>query len=115
MRSILQDLRYAVRQLRRAPGFAVTAVLTLALGLGASSAIFCLMDAHWLHPLRVPEPGQLVRVFSTTTQDTEGPFSYIEYQALAQRAKALKSVVAYWQMPPPTPWRSTLSEAITGA
>ena len=44
MKRVLQDIRYAVRQLRRAPSFTLTAVLTLALGIGASSAIFCLMD-----------------------------------------------------------------------
>ena len=41
---LAQDLRYAIRQLRRAPGFALTAILTLALGIDASSAIFCLME-----------------------------------------------------------------------
>ena len=94
MRSILQDIRYALRQLRRSPGFALTAVLTLALGLGASSAIFCLIDSLWLHPLRVPHPGEVVRIFSTTQQDSEGPFTYPEYQDFAGRSTALKSVVA---------------------
>jgi len=94
MRSILQDLRYALRQLRRAPGFTLTAVLTLALGLGASSAIFCLMEGLWLHPMRVPHPGQLVRVFSTTQQDPGGMFSYTEFNTLAERTSALNSVMA---------------------
>ena len=57
MTRLLQDIRFAIRQLRRAPSFTLTAVLTLALGIGASSAIFCLMDAQWLHPMRVPHPG----------------------------------------------------------
>jgi len=89
-----QDIRYAVRQLRKAPGFAWAAVLTLALGIGASSAIFCLMDGLWLHPMRVPHAGELVRVFSTTQQDPEGAFTYSEYGAIAGRAAALKSAVA---------------------
>jgi predicted permease len=89
MNNLVRDLRYALRQLRRAPGFAATAVLTLALGIGASSAIFCLMDGLWLHPMRVPHPGQIVRVFSTTPQDQESPFSYSEYQTMAQRLTAL--------------------------
>src|SRR5215469_1942760 len=91
---LINDVRFAVRQLRRAPSFALTAVMTLALGIGASSAIFCLMDAHWLHPMRVPHVGELVRLFTTTPQDPGGTFTYPEYQEVAQRATALKSVVA---------------------
>ena len=91
---MFQDLRYALRQLRKNPGFTALAVGTLALGLGASSAIFCLMDGVWLHPIRVPHSGELVRVFSTTEQDAEGLFTYSEYHALAERVTALKSTVA---------------------
>jgi len=91
---LLQDLRYALRQLRKSPGFTLTAVITLALGIGASSAIFCLMDGLWLHPIRVPNPGELVRVFSTTQQEAEGAFSFPEYQDFVHRSTALKSVVA---------------------
>ncbi|HEY2471154.1 MAG TPA: ADOP family duplicated permease [Terracidiphilus sp.] len=100
MNNLARDIRYSLRQLRRAPGFAVTAVLTLALGIGASSAIFCLIDGLWLHPLRVPHPGELVRVFATTKQSPaadEGVdtyFNYPEYQTIAARASGLKSVVA---------------------
>jgi predicted permease len=94
MRTILQNLHYALRQLRRDPGFTLAAVLTLALGLGASSAIFCLMDEHWLHPMRVPHSGELVRIFATTQQDQEGLFTYSDFQALAERTTALKSMVA---------------------
>lgn len=94
MNRLLQDVRFALRQFRQAPSFTLTAVLTLSLGIGASSAIFCLMDAQWLHPMRVPHPGELVRVFATTPQNPEGQFSYVEYQQIAQRATALKRVVA---------------------
>jgi predicted permease len=94
MLNLGRDIRYALRQLRKSPGFTAAAVLTLALGLGASSAIFCLMDGLWLHPMRVPHPGELVRIFSTTQQGNEGTFTYTEFQTLAQRASALKSVVA---------------------
>jgi predicted permease len=88
MNTLLNDLRYALRQLRRAPGFTATAVLTLALGIGASSAIFCLMDGLWLHPMHVPHPGQIMRVFATTAQNQEGEFTYSEYQTMAQRMTA---------------------------
>lgn len=98
--TLARDIRYAFRQLRRAPGFAATAILTLALGIGASSAIFCLMDELWLHPLRIPHPGELVRVFATTKQSPaaeEGAdtyFNWSEYQTIAARTTALKTIVA---------------------
>ena len=88
MRPIIGDFRYAARQLRKAPGFTAAAVLTLALGIGASSAIFCLMDGLWMHPMRIPHPGRIVRVFGATAQDPEGAFSYFEYQTMAARATA---------------------------
>jgi predicted permease len=94
MNTLLRDLRYALRQLRRSPGFAAVAVLTLGLGLGASSAIFCLIDGLWLHPILVPHSSELVRIFSTTDKDAEGTFSYSEYRIFAERTKTLKSVVA---------------------
>lgn len=90
----LQDIRYALRQLRKTPGFTLIAVVTLALGIGASSSIFCLLDGLWLHPMRVPHPGELVRLFSTTQQSQEGLFSYSEYREFAERATAMKSVAA---------------------
>ena len=91
---VWNDIRYALRQLWRAPGFAVAAVLTLALGLGASSAIFCLIDGLWLHPMQVPHPGRLVRILGTTPQDQNGGFTYSEYQAFAERASAFKGTNA---------------------
>jgi predicted permease len=90
MNAIFNDVRYALRQLRRTPGFAAAAVFTLALGIGACSAIFCLMDALWLHPMHIPQPGRIVRIFSTTPQDPSGFFSYPEYQLLEQRMPAFQ-------------------------
>jgi hypothetical protein len=90
MNALFRDLRYALRQLRKSPGFTLTAVLTLALGLGTSTAIFCLMDGLWMHPMHIPHPGRIARVFATTAQDQEGLFTYIEYQSLAQRMTAFQ-------------------------
>ena len=62
MYSILYDLRFALRQLRRSPGFALTAILTLAVGIGANAAIFTLIDDAMLRSLPVQRPSELVTV-----------------------------------------------------
>jgi macrolide transport system ATP-binding/permease protein len=65
MRVLLQDITYALRQLRKTPGFAATVLLTLALGIGANSAIFTLVNAILLHNLPVTDPKTLIRIGDT--------------------------------------------------
>ena len=104
MPSIFADLRYALRQLRRAPVFALTAVLTLALGLGANTAIFSLLDQALLRSLPVRDPAQLV-VLKGTGSVWEGHtsnhgggedayFSYPMYRDLRDRNQALAGLIA---------------------
>src|ERR1041385_8828720 len=59
------DLKYALRQLSKSPGFALVAIVTLALGVGANTAIFSYVNAWIIRPLPFPEPNQLVVLFET--------------------------------------------------
>jgi hypothetical protein len=64
--TFLQDLRYGARQLRRSPGFAIAAGLTLAIGIGANLAIFAIIDTVLLRPLAYPEPDRIVQLEKVT-------------------------------------------------
>ena len=64
---IWQDVRYGLRLLSRKPGFALTAILTLALGIGANTAVFSVIDAVLVRSLPYPEPDRLVRVWTADT------------------------------------------------
>jgi putative ABC transport system permease protein len=94
MQRMFRDFRFAFRVLASRPAFTLVATLSLALGIGANSAIFGLIDALWLRPLAVPKSGEIVRVFSVTDQDRRGPLSYPEYLDLKQQATQLREVVA---------------------
>ena len=83
MKNLLSDLRYAVRQFRRSPVFTATAVLTLALGIGGTTAIFTLIHAVMLRSLPVSDPARLYRIgegddccVEGGPQDSWGMFSY---------------------------------------
>ena len=104
MHSLVEDLRYALRQLRRSPGFAAAAILTLALGIGANTAIFSLLDQALLRSLPVRDPGKLV-ILEGTGKAWEGHssfhggdqpayFSYPMYRDLRDQNHAFDGLIA---------------------
>jgi hypothetical protein len=89
-------LRYALRQLRESPGFAATAILTLTLGIGSSTAIFAVLDAVLLEPLPFPQPDRLVAVESQPDRSVSIP-TMQDYQS---RSTTFSSLAAYRQWSP---------------
>jgi macrolide transport system ATP-binding/permease protein len=90
-----QDLRYAIRQLRKSPGFAVTAIFVLALGISAVVTIFGFVDAALIQPLPYRDPSGLVGVFETTAKDSRGLVTYLDYRNWKNLNKVFSSTDAY--------------------
>jgi putative ABC transport system permease protein len=94
----MTDLRYAVRQLWKTPGFTFIAVLTLALGIGANSAIFSVIDTVLLRPLSFPQPNELVMLGSAPDKGSERETdSFPDYEDFRTQAKSFAAMAAYVQ------------------
>ncbi len=92
---MLNDLRYAIRTLRQNPGFALTAIVSIALGIGATATIFSLGDGLVLRPLSVPKPSQVVTLASRTPSGSFGDMSYRDYVDYRDKLQSFDGLVAY--------------------
>jgi putative ABC transport system permease protein len=96
MDNLLQDVRYGLRVLRRNPGFAATAILTLALGIGTTTAIFSVVDTIAFKPLPFPTAGRLVRIQSVIAASAEGGVaSYPDFLDWRARNRVFKGMAVF--------------------
>src|SRR2546430_7274223 len=94
MRELWQDIAYALRIFRRQPGFALVAILTLTLGISANTAIFSVVNAVVLRPLKAPDAASLVR-FLTTTGATTPTAGIPQFEIWQQQTSVFEDVAAH--------------------
>ena len=97
LEALWQDLRFAARMLRKSPGFTAIAVLTLALGIGANTAIFTVVNAILLRPLPFPEPDRLVRVWESSPKrdifrNQVTPLNFLDWQEHSQSFESMAAI-----------------------
>jgi predicted permease len=95
MGTLLQDLRYGARVLLKAPGFTAVAVLTLALGIGANSAMFSIVNGVLLRGLPFPEPERLAKVYTTSAQFPRMSSAYPNFLDWVERQRSFEALAAY--------------------
>src|SRR5262249_24200745 len=96
MTSMIQDLRFAARTLRKSPGFTAIVLATVALGVGANTAIFSVVSAVLLRPLPYSRPGRLVAVYQTLPREgvTNNGVSFLNYDDWANQARSFETLAA---------------------
>src|SRR3712207_6311103 len=95
MSALLQDLRYAARTFTRRPGFTLAVVFTLAIGIGANSAIFSVVNGVLLRPLPYEAQDRLAAVFGRYAEFGRTSFSYPDFSDLRAQATAFERIAAY--------------------
>ena len=95
METFLQSLRYGLRSMKNSPGFAAVAILTLALGIGANTAIFSVVNAVLLQPLSYPNPGRLVELELSSQQGNGDVTSIPKFNVWREQTQVFDSVAAY--------------------
>src|SRR5262245_24343946 len=104
MATFVQDLKYGARLLTKAPGFTVIAALSLALGIGANTTIFTLINAVLLSPLPVEDPSQLVSVWTTDERNQGGQFGFLQmspmnFKDLRDKNEVFSGLAAHQGLP----------------
>ena len=94
MDRLAQDIRYALRTMRRTPGFSAVAILSLALGIGANTAIFSLIDTLMLRPLPVREPGRLVEILGRYRETRGNQIAWKHYEHFRDRNHVFSDLLA---------------------
>ncbi|MDW5264692.1 MULTISPECIES: ABC transporter permease [Acidobacteriaceae] len=100
MRTLLQDLHYALRQLRNAPAFALTAILTLALGIGINAAMFSVVDQVLLRGMPFPHAEDVVQMAVRTESGGFGPTSLLDIQDWQARSHSFEQIAYYTEQVP---------------
>src|SRR5271155_1739441 len=95
METFFQDLRYGLRMLVKSPGFTAIAILTLALGIGANTALFSVVNGVLLNPLAYPESGQLVALYGKTTGFDHAPINYLNFLDWQRDTQTFSSMAMY--------------------
>ena len=95
MSNLLHDARYALRLLRRSPGFAMTAVMTLALAIGANTAIFSAVKGVLISPLPYPDPDRLVRLFEESDRTPHFPMAPADFRDYRAELQSFAGMAAY--------------------
>src|ERR1700704_5640810 len=96
LEQLLQDIRFGLRLLRKSPGFTAVSILTLALGIGANTAIFSVVNAVLLQPLPYPNANRLAIIWSQWGNETRGPGSGPELVELRKRSQAFDEIGGIW-------------------
>src|SRR5580704_4816339 len=95
MDTFFQDIRYGLRTLAKAPGFTAIAVLTLALGIGANSALFSVVNGVLLNPLPYPEPDKIISVFTKTSDFNHSSTSYLNFLEWQKENQSFAPLAAF--------------------
>src|ERR1700694_5328885 len=102
---MLQDLRYAVRQLRNSPAFTLVSVLVIALGIGATTAIFSAVNPILFKPLPYPEPGRIIMVWEMRTDGSPMDVTFGSFHGLVDRNRSFQALAVM------KPWQPTMTSA----